>query len=300
MPEYYCECCDFSTKIKHHFNRHCNTKKHQNNVKLMEDMANSKKIPKRNVCKFCKKEFKSKWSMTRHQEKSCKNNPSSEKYKKMNDSQICSVENQIKNIMKRLESLQKSHDSIKSSMKDELETTSEEPEPAEELELLNEEDSNQVIEHNNDVNMNHTFNDNFMKGFDVTNTEPDEVVLNGNTYTNKTRIMINGVEVGDNPFDHPVTKNALKVAFGNPFFKKNIQFIPPHYFSNNEFRLFFNRVHSLEIKEPTLDEINNCSFLPIQDSSFIQNITKKTIKDCNSINNISNEMCIDGDGNVIS
>ena len=130
--------------------------------------------------------------------------------------------------MKRLESLQKSHDSIKSSMKDELETTSEEP--AEELELLNEEDSNQIIEHNNDVNMNHTFNDNFMKGFDVTNTEPDEVVLNGNTYTNKTRIMINGVEVGDNPFEHPVTKNALKVAFGNPFFKKNIQFIPASLF----------------------------------------------------------------------
>ena len=47
MPEYYCECCDFSTKIKHHFNRHCNTKKHQNNVKLMEDMANSKRFLKR-------------------------------------------------------------------------------------------------------------------------------------------------------------------------------------------------------------------------------------------------------------
>lgn len=41
MPFYECEICNYSTKIKTHFNRHCNTPKHQRNFIASNKITNS-------------------------------------------------------------------------------------------------------------------------------------------------------------------------------------------------------------------------------------------------------------------
>ena len=51
MPLYNCKCCNFSTKIKSHYIRHKNTKKHQANISSnnleSEFMVKSQKEPEK-------------------------------------------------------------------------------------------------------------------------------------------------------------------------------------------------------------------------------------------------------------
>ena len=54
MPLYECEICDYSTKIKTHFNRHCNTPKHQRNY-INSHKINNEKASSKEKVKSCLK-----------------------------------------------------------------------------------------------------------------------------------------------------------------------------------------------------------------------------------------------------
>ena len=105
MPLYNCEICNFSSKIKQHFERHKNTKKHRNN--LLNHQIEAKEIglmnqnepkmnqnepailpnnPKMNQnepamnqktikCRFCEARFKTQASCRRHEIHRCRDNP---------------------------------------------------------------------------------------------------------------------------------------------------------------------------------------------------------------------------------
>ena len=105
MPLYNCEICNFSSKIKQHFERHKNTKKHRNN--LLNHQIEAKEIglmnqnepkmnqnepailpnnPKMNQnepamnqktikCRFCEARFKTQASCRRHEIHRCRENP---------------------------------------------------------------------------------------------------------------------------------------------------------------------------------------------------------------------------------
>ena len=92
MPLYNCECCNYSTKIKSHFNRHLLTKKHKNNlekIKKQKKEKNNLSNIKKRTCEFCGKIMSTPYSLKRHIEKSCK------KVKKYN-SEILNKKNIIK------------------------------------------------------------------------------------------------------------------------------------------------------------------------------------------------------------
>ena len=90
MAEYKCECCNFFTKDKTKYNRHCLTLKHQknnnNNTKGENDNTNlsisttkttiekKEKIIMQFECKYCFKCFGTRQSRNRHQVKYCKYN----------------------------------------------------------------------------------------------------------------------------------------------------------------------------------------------------------------------------------
>ena len=90
MAEYKCECCNFFTKDKTKYNRHCLTLKHQknnnNNTKGENDNTNlsisttkttiekKEKIIMPFECKYCFKCFGTRQSRNRHQVKYCKYN----------------------------------------------------------------------------------------------------------------------------------------------------------------------------------------------------------------------------------
>ena len=77
MPLYNCECCNYSTKIKSHFNRHILTKKHINNLEKVkkekkEKEKNNLSNIKKRTCNYCGKIMSTPYSLKRHIEKSCK------------------------------------------------------------------------------------------------------------------------------------------------------------------------------------------------------------------------------------
>ena len=110
MPLYNCKCCNFSTKIKSHYIRHKNTKKHQANInsnnqeyeimvksqkepeksqkepkKSQKEPKRAKKEPVKNTykCEFCNETFKTYANMRRHELHRCKNRYDNNGYKKL-------------------------------------------------------------------------------------------------------------------------------------------------------------------------------------------------------------------------
>lgn len=80
MPIYECKECNYQTKIKTHYTRHLNTKKHQNNIKDLK-FDEPKKYPKNTkdfVCEFCDKSFSTSSHLSRHKKKNCKLNQEQE------------------------------------------------------------------------------------------------------------------------------------------------------------------------------------------------------------------------------
>ncbi len=75
MPDYYCECCDYSTHIITHFKKHLQTNKHKMSI-------NGRYFPEKVInlhsqsynCKYCSKEFTTKQAMYRHIKVTCKKN----------------------------------------------------------------------------------------------------------------------------------------------------------------------------------------------------------------------------------
>ena len=84
---YHCECCNFTTKIKTHYNTHLKTKKHlrlseisqklaeisQNTLDEVDERENDTKV-EMFACKYCDKLFKHKSSLCKHIKYSCKKN----------------------------------------------------------------------------------------------------------------------------------------------------------------------------------------------------------------------------------
>lgn len=87
MPEYRCDICNFSTKIKTQLARHEKTKKHIRNISnsgfSCNNYNNTEK--KKFICLTCNSEFSTKSNLQRHKNKKClKNNVSeTEIYKTM-------------------------------------------------------------------------------------------------------------------------------------------------------------------------------------------------------------------------
>jgi DNA-binding protein H-NS len=128
MPEYRCECCHYSTKLKGDYQRHLRTSKHKkysSNIALYSnDIAfNSPNIafleenPAPNSlyeCKYCKKVLQHQSSLSRHIKYSCKQNKDedlkelarlfNEKEKKMNtnDSELIQ---QMQKMQKQIDKL---------------------------------------------------------------------------------------------------------------------------------------------------------------------------------------------------
>jgi len=63
---YHCECCNYSTIYKTHYEKHEKTKKHEKNKNLFV-------IPKF-ICKYCAQEYKHKQSLSKHIKYSCTKN----------------------------------------------------------------------------------------------------------------------------------------------------------------------------------------------------------------------------------
>ena len=67
---YFCECCDYNTSHKSHYNKHLATDKHKRNCfKFVSKTA--QKVPKQQfTCETCKKNYKSRTTLWRHK-KTC-------------------------------------------------------------------------------------------------------------------------------------------------------------------------------------------------------------------------------------
>jgi len=63
---YHCECCNYSTIYKTHYEKHEKTKKHENNKNLI--------VNPKFVCKYCSQEYKHKQSLSKHIKYSCTKN----------------------------------------------------------------------------------------------------------------------------------------------------------------------------------------------------------------------------------
>ena len=303
MPEYYCECCDFTTKIKYHMNRHCETKKHHKNVKKMEDRLNKVKVSneqKERTCQYCDKEFKTKSSRYRHEAKSCKLNPSHPKYIDVSNigsgasthsgfgsetttvtkSSVESVQDKIDQLMERLNEAHVQADKMAEARRRAAAAGAANFRGDG---ALYDDDSNHIITGDDgadDGPFGHEFQRNMdaLSNMGAADNSNNQIAHPQNgSFINKTRITINGEEICENPMEVFSTRRALMVAFGNPFFKHNLHFVPLEYFKHDMFRLFFNTVHNLEIEKPTEQEIHDSIYNPIKNCAFnngFQNVFK--------------------------
>ena len=89
MVLYVCKMCNFSTKIKTHYNTHLNTLKHIKNSKNSKNVNNLITVKKDNFVCECSKIFTTKSHLTRHKNKYCK-------LIKNNEGEI--LENEIKSL----------------------------------------------------------------------------------------------------------------------------------------------------------------------------------------------------------
>ena len=225
MTGYHCILCNFKTKIKSHYERHMNTKKHQNNV---EKEKEKKKEQKKEdcTCHFCGKCLSSKQSLKRHIEKSCIKNKNSEKSKKHKAELEKIKESKIYKYIDDIHNNDKHHKNFYNDLSD-----------------IKKED-------NPPQNKNDPFH-NFMDNFKNPNN------TNTNTkVTHNTRVTINGIDIGDNPLQKPGIKKALIAAFKHPFFKNNLNYVPINFFEDDDFRENFNNFHELTIENPKVKQLD--------------------------------------------
>lgn len=80
-------------------------------------------------------------------------------------------------------------------------------------------------------------------------------IINSSNVNTNTRVTINGVDVGDDPMSIPHIKGALMNAFANPFFKENMHYVPIKFFEDDDFRLYFNYKHKMNIELEDLPQL---------------------------------------------
>tara|TARA_B100000963_G_scaffold360835_1_gene393378 strand:- start:250 stop:1089 length:840 start_codon:yes stop_codon:yes gene_type:complete len=112
MVIYTCRCCDYTTHIKTHYNKHLKTKKHLDLAEISPKLAKiSHKLAKIShenmnyVCKYCDKVFKHQSSLCKHIKYTCKKNEDEdlkELVKLMNE-KIENMEQNYKKTQKMLE-----------------------------------------------------------------------------------------------------------------------------------------------------------------------------------------------------
>jgi hypothetical protein len=120
---YQCELCNFTNKIKTHYDRHLLTTKHLTNLKLAKvsqklakisqnDEKSSQKKPTHITCEYCEKEYKHKSSLAKHIKYTCTKNKDEdlkELVRLLNnklqaqDTQIQTQAKQIEKLMGKLE-----------------------------------------------------------------------------------------------------------------------------------------------------------------------------------------------------
>ena len=250
MTGYHCILCNFHTKIKSHYERHTNTKKHQNNVEK-EKEKKKEKLKEECICKFCNKYLSSKQSLKRHIEKSCIKNKNSEKSKKHKAEIEKIKESKIYKYIHDIDTNKVTNQDIGDKYK-------------------SNNNLNDIDEGDNPPqNKNDPFH-NFMNNFKDPNN------INTNTkVTHNTRVTINGIDIGDNPLQKPGIKKALIAAFKHPFFKNNLNYVPINFFEDDDFRENFNDFHELSIENPKVKQLD-----------FIENMNEYISKNINqNLNN---------------
>lgn len=131
MPIYKCDICNIKTRIRTHYNRHLNTLKHKNNVKIAKTKATKKPKMTSNdfendfddfendfrdfemtsatkkkiifTCKYCDTTFSRKNNLNQHIKKTCKKN-----YQKLYEIEKCKnevKEKEIADLYKRIDKL---------------------------------------------------------------------------------------------------------------------------------------------------------------------------------------------------
>ena len=121
MVIYSCELCDYNTTHKGAFKRHCETNKHQKNIKICNSIPNNvpiipNNVPtipnnneiipnNKNICKFCKKTYKYKCHLTRHLKTCVNKNDELDELKKINEE----LKKNNKNLLENEIKIQKQH-----------------------------------------------------------------------------------------------------------------------------------------------------------------------------------------------
>lgn len=132
MPTYFCEICNFKTKIKQHLKTHHNTKKHKINEEklnlkkpknstkehkiaqmIAQNSTNEHKLNEVFRCNHCKRSLKTKANLTRHLKYYCKS------YKSSNN--VDEMEKKIKNIEGMLEDQKRQHEKEKKHLYKQIE-----------------------------------------------------------------------------------------------------------------------------------------------------------------------------------
>ena len=297
MTGYHCILCDFHTKIKSHYDRHLNTKKHQNNVEEEKEKKKNEikeKIKESCTCEFCGKCLSSKQSLKRHVEKACIKNKNSVKSKKFK-AELEKMNNMHKNCLNNKKKEENKHD--KKKYYEDIDISSEDSDAEYKPNMNNNNNHNthnfyndlsdsdeEELNNMNQQNKNDPFH-NFMDNFKNPNN------TNTNTkVTHNTRVTINGIDVGDNPLQKPGIKKALIAAFKHPFFKNNLNYVPVNFFEDDDFRENFNEFHELSIENPKVNQLD-----------FIENMNEHISKSISqSLNNtVIEPLGSDGDDDVM-
>jgi DNA repair exonuclease SbcCD ATPase subunit len=119
---YYCECCNYSTKIHTNYKKHMETKKHQ---KLSKSYPKLSKViqnyPKNDtfLCNYCNKEFKYQSGLCKHIKYSCKENKDEDlkELVRLLNEQNKEINNQNKEIMNDLKNTNEQNKEIMNELK---------------------------------------------------------------------------------------------------------------------------------------------------------------------------------------
>jgi len=108
MPLHKCIYCNYSTEIKHSYNKHLKTKKHENIINNINNkdtnIITSTPDEMTDViynCKYCTQIFTRHNTLIRHENKYCKNKNETLKFKEMEDK----YKKEIERLHKRIEKL---------------------------------------------------------------------------------------------------------------------------------------------------------------------------------------------------